>query len=529
MLRFGRSSLAGSVSLAVLGFAALPCRALPDESGTWAPLSVSGLPPSPRRDFSVAYTGTSMILFGGYDLHALNDNYRLELGPSAAWLKFPFVSGIPIPRAGHRAIFDPPRNRQVIFGGYGTATYLNDPWEFRVAANDWNFLSYGALVPSPRSYYGMVQDPIRGRALLVGGYSGSEALGDVWSLALTGSPNWTPLSLAGPAPGARFAHSLIYQPGRDRVILFGGFSNPIQNDVWALTLSGTPTWQQLTPTGPHPAPRFAHLAVYDRLRDRMVVFGGYDGANSRNDVWALSLGPTPGWSQLTPSGTPPEARSSSGGVYDAVADRLVLFGGFDATAQKFLNDTWSLAWSIPTAALASLVSAHAEPGVARITWQVAARTGSHVIVQRREDRSTWRAMGERFVDGVGRVGFEDREVEAGSRYGYRLVLTEGERESPAGEVWLDVPRAAVVALAGTRPNPATGDIVIAFSLANASPATIELMDVTGRRVLLRDVGAMGPGEHVLLLAGARSLPAGVYLARLRQQGLERSRKVLVVR
>jgi len=530
MPRFSRSSPVRSAFLLVLGFAALSAsRALPDESGTWVPLLASGLPPSPRRDFSVAYTGTSMILFGGYDLHPLNDNYRLELGPSPAWLKFPYVSGTPASRAGHRAVFDPPRNRQVIFGGFGTGIYLNDPWEFRVAANDWNFLSYGALVPSARSYYGMVQDPIRGRALLIGGYSGSEALGDVWSLALTGSPNWTPLSPAGSGPGARLAHTLVYQPGRDRVILFGGIGGVIYDDVWALTLSGNPTWQKLAPAGPLPAPRFAHLAVYDGLRDRMVVFGGYDGANSRNDLWALSLGTTPAWSRLTPSGTPPEARNSSGGVYDAVADRLVVFGGFDATAQKFLNDTWSLAWSIPTAALVSLVSAHAEPGVARITWQVGAGTGSRVIVQRREDRSPWQAMGERFVDGEGRVGFEDREVEAGARYGYRLVLPEGEPESPAGEVWLDLPRASIVALAGTRPNPATGDIVIAFSLASASPATIELMDVTGRRVLQRDVGAMGPGEHVLLLADARSLPAGAYVARLRQQGLERSRKILVIR
>ena len=530
MRRLGRSSLAWGVSLALLGFAALrPSRALPDESGTWSTMSVSGTPPSPRRDFSVAYTGESMIVFGGYDLHALNDTYRLVLGPPAAWLKFPSVSGTPVPRSGHRAIFDPPRDRQVIFGGYGTTIYLRDPWEFRVATNDWNFLSYGALVPSPRSYYGMVHDPIRRRALLISGYTGSEALQDVWLLALTGSPNWTPLSPAGPAPEARLAHTVIYQPGRDRVILFGGVGSTILNDVWALTLSGTPTWQQLTPSGPLPAARFAHVAVYDALRDRMVIFGGYDGVNSRNDAWALSLGSAPAWSRLTPSGPLPEARSSSGGVYDAIADRLVVFGGFDATAQRFLNDTWSLMWSISTAARASLVSAHAEPGIARITWQIAGGSRSRVTVQRREKRSGWQSVGERFVDGEGRVGFEDRQVEAGARYGYRLGLVDGGRESFFGEVWLEVPRVASLSLAGTRPNPATNELVIAFSLGSASPATIELVDIAGRRVLERDVGTMGPGEHVLRLEEARSLPAGLYLARLRQQGLERSRKVLIAR
>ena len=36
-------------------------------------------------------------------------------------------------------------------------------------------------------------------------------------------------------------------------------------------------------------PRYYHSAIYDPMRDRMVVFGGDDGAYSgwRNDVWAL--------------------------------------------------------------------------------------------------------------------------------------------------------------------------------------------------------------------------------------------------
>jgi hypothetical protein len=45
----------------------------------------------------------------------------------------------------------------------------------------------------------------------------------------------------------------------------------------------------------------------------MILFGGlqfaYDGPSTTlNDVWALSLGPDPQWSEILPSGTRPRAR-----------------------------------------------------------------------------------------------------------------------------------------------------------------------------------------------------------------------------
>src|SRR2546426_12763019 len=165
------SLVASGAFLGLLGVASPRASPSAVESGTWSPLSVAGVPPSPRRDFSVAQAGQSMVVFGGYDGQPLNDLYRLVLGPSPGWERFPYVFGTPASRWGHRAIYDSPRNRQVIFGGYGYAEYLDDPWEFLIAINDWNFLSYRSLVPRARTYYGMVYDPIRQRALVIGGFT----------------------------------------------------------------------------------------------------------------------------------------------------------------------------------------------------------------------------------------------------------------------------------------------------------------------------------------------------------------------
>src|SRR5262249_50616094 len=95
---------------------------------------------------------------------------------------------------------------------------------------------------------------------------------------------WDKLSLCG-----RIGSSAIYDPVRDRMVVFGGQAqgNLYLNDVWALSLAGTPAWTALTPTGTPPSGRTGHTAIYDPVRDRMVVFGGAVGDNQfLNEVWA---------------------------------------------------------------------------------------------------------------------------------------------------------------------------------------------------------------------------------------------------
>ncbi len=80
-----------------------------------------------------------------------------------------------------------------------------------------------------------------------------------------------------------------------------------------------------------PGPRGWHAAIYDPVRDRMVVFGGTNGPTTFGDVWALSLGDTAAWTQLSPAGAGPGARSTLSAIYDAPRDRIVFYGGIDGT------------------------------------------------------------------------------------------------------------------------------------------------------------------------------------------------------
>jgi hypothetical protein len=144
-------------------------------------------------------------------------------------------------------------------------------------------------------------------------------------------------------PFLRHGHSAIHDTANNRAIVFGGWNGrDFFNSVWALDLtSGSEAWTKIDPAGPHPPARGQHSAIYDAAEGRMIVFGGRSRVKLFSDVWALDL--TPGaeaWTQLSPAGTPPIARRWHSAVYDTANGRMVVFGGGGGGA--VLSDVWAL-------------------------------------------------------------------------------------------------------------------------------------------------------------------------------------------
>ena len=63
---------------------------------------------------------------------------------------------------------------------------------------------------------------------------------------------------------------------------------------------------------------------------------------------------------------------------------------------------------------------------------------------------------------------------------------------------------------------ASGIPVVRFQLPDASPARIELYDVTGRRLANRSYMPAGPGRNAVSLSEAGVLHAGIYFIRVSQ-------------
>ncbi len=165
-----------------------------------------------------------------------------------------------------------------------------------------------------------------------------------------------------------------------------------------------------------------------------------------------------------------------------------------------------------TATLASLVSASATPGGAELEWLLAGAASA--TVQRSSGSDGWTSLASVNASPTGRLVWSETGLEPGTRVGWRLALGAGGGAPYAGETWLDVPREARLAIRGFTPNPGRGEVQLAFTLASRERASLQMLDLAGRRVLLRDVSAFGPGTHRVPLGA--TLPAGVYWLRLAQ-------------
>src|SRR5262245_8004832 len=248
---------------------------------------------------------------------------------------------LPDPRYLHTCSLDPVRQRMVVFGGIGPTGSRNDVWVLPLGGPPaWTQLPVAGTPPIVRECHSAIYDPLRDRMVVFGGSNSNGRFNDVYELTFAGTPTWTKLTPAGTPPSVRNLHTAIYDPVRDRMIVFGGYSPPnFLNEVWVLNLSGTPVWSQLFPGGTAPSPRRQHSAIYDPVRDRMVICGG-QGPGQAGDVWAVSLVGAPTWSPISTSGPSPLPNDSHSAIYDPAGDRMVVFGG--VAPNLYRKDTWAL-------------------------------------------------------------------------------------------------------------------------------------------------------------------------------------------
>ncbi|MGH7724466.1 MAG: Kelch repeat-containing protein [Candidatus Eiseniibacteriota bacterium] len=344
----------GALTAILLGGASLstsPSHAQND--GTWLSVGI----PLARDGHSAVYhaAGDRMIVFGGMTNARRNDVWVLPLASAAGWHQMLVQGTPPTPRNGHTAIHDPVNDRMLVFGGFDTAE-RNDVWALSTeGVPTWQQVLPAGSPPSPRTGHVAVYDPVRQRMIVIGGVNGGTSNNEVWELTLSGAPVWNPLTVQGSTPNPRSQHSAIYDPDGDRIVMFGGIDavTGVTNQVWELSLFGTPTWNLLVPSGFPPLARSQHAAIHDPIHHRMLVFGGTSGDNFE-DVWALTLVGTPMWTQLFPTGFSYPPRREHAVIYDPMRQRMLSFGGtvqedveFRTNEVMVLSLEGPLAWTRP--------------------------------------------------------------------------------------------------------------------------------------------------------------------------------------
>jgi hypothetical protein len=225
---------------------------------------------------------------------AYGDTWEWDPG-TGAWADVTPPAGSPQPSPRHSMglVYDVARARTFLWGGFDElGREPVDAWEWDGASRSWSDRTPATLPaswPAGRDGHNLVYDPVRRRTLLYGGYDG-DYFGDLWAWD-GGSGTWTSLTPTPPPsawPPRRHSASAGFDPALDRLVVFGGFDGDTRGDLWEWLPAAGGTWRDRTPAvaGERaPGPRYGGLMVWDRLRGRLLLFGGYGPSVAANEVW----------------------------------------------------------------------------------------------------------------------------------------------------------------------------------------------------------------------------------------------------
>lgn len=274
-----------------------------------------------------------VFLFGGAnEREVLGDLWTLG---HDRWEKL--TSNGPSPRTFPSMSYDPDQNRIIIFGGnkvlFGaskdSSTFLNDTWEWK--DSKWNRIQVNEQ-PSPRAEASIIYDKGRKRFVLYGGYRFDKhqqtvRLCDTWVFE---NNKWRKLTEKGTLSSN--GTTMVYHE-RDKVIYMYGGNIPRdldQKQVFSTWKFENDEWKAIDGHTPY---FFNSIMSYDNHLELIVRFGGWNGKERNNQTWVFDKT----WVQLEIVG-PPTARNHHAMVYDKKNRHHVLFGGHNG--DHVFGDTW---------------------------------------------------------------------------------------------------------------------------------------------------------------------------------------------
>jgi hypothetical protein len=294
-------------------------------SQTWQQIQPT-VSPSLRRAGAMAFDATAnrLILYGGVSptpAEILGQTWSYN----GQWSLLNPAGGS-LPRWGHQLVRDTALNRLITFGGRSPTIsgLANDTYAWTGSA--WTQVPT-PTAPSPRFRYGLAYDSSRNRVVLFGGRGLTEVYSDTWEFD---GVAWTERTTAT-VPPPREDMLLAYDAGLARTVLFGGYdpdTDTLLGDTWEFDGED---WQLRAVTG-GPTARFRAAGVFDSVRQRIVMYGGFDGTNLLAETWEYFGG---SWIQVAGGGTPFATEMYAG--YDSQRRKFVTFGG---VGDQFSNDTW---------------------------------------------------------------------------------------------------------------------------------------------------------------------------------------------
>ncbi|HXH40488.1 MAG TPA: kelch repeat-containing protein [Thermoanaerobaculia bacterium] len=278
--------------------------------------------------------------------------------------------------------YDPVRNQTVMIGYDNDNNVATQMFAYDPAAAVWNQLK-PALLPPCANEGAMTWQGSNNTILFTGAVCvGSSTTDDTFEWDGT---NWTKIALTSSAV-RYYGEAITYDPDHQNVVVFGGA--PVPGTGAFLTATYTYSggiWAQQGDVL-YPVPRSLFSFVSDPVRNVIYLYGGLNDATSFFDFWTYQNGqfhPTldgsqpsdcvlpvaafdtdrqkvvmlcsggstwefdgTAWTEYDTSKKAPPSHEWSSLVYDQTLKKIVFFGGYGASNNSYLDQTWTYDGSV---------------------------------------------------------------------------------------------------------------------------------------------------------------------------------------
>jgi N-acetylneuraminic acid mutarotase len=270
--------------------------------GTWT--TTSG-PPDGRYAHTAVWTGSEMIVWGGFTYCCSTFNTGGRYNPSTDNWTITSTANAPSARSNHTAVWT--GSEMIVWGGSDGSNALNSGGRYNPDTDNWTATST-TNAPSARSGHTAIWS---GSDMIVWG--GYDPQGNTGGRYNPNTNSWGSTSTIN-APEGRWNHTAVWTG--TEMIVWGGENGGVPFNTGGKYNPGTNSW---TPTSTNNVPdgREFHTAIW--TASEMIVWGGSDS----NTGWIYNPN-TDSWAAISTNNAP-SVRSSHTAVW--TGSEMIVWGG----------------------------------------------------------------------------------------------------------------------------------------------------------------------------------------------------------
>jgi alpha-tubulin suppressor-like RCC1 family protein len=288
-------------------------------TNSWTATSVGANVPQGRSGYAAVWTGSTMIVWGGDDSAGTSVNTGGRYDPATdSWTATSTGANVPQGRSAHTAVWT--GSAMIVWGGYDSAgTSVNTGGRYDPVTDNWTAISTGANVPTGRYLHTAVWTG--SRMVVWGGYDSAGTYVNTGGRYNPAADTWQPTSTTG-APAGRTRHTAVWTGSG--MIVWGGDDSTGRVNTGGRYDPATDNWVTTSTTGA-PTGRYGHTAVW--TGSRMIVWGGYDSTGTIANTGGLYDPAMDNWTATSTGANVPQGRSEHTAVW--TGSRMIVWGGFN--------------------------------------------------------------------------------------------------------------------------------------------------------------------------------------------------------